>query len=118
MKHVFHLCMVLRVFVRGDCDCDCLRFLVFLLREGGVGVQWNAHSGAIPKSLSSLSESHLHGWNDLCSAFFLVAWVAWVGLGQGTNDSGEISSSLMLGIVYYNTCIIIHIMCICLFSLH
>jgi hypothetical protein len=62
----------------------------------------NAQYGAIPKSLSSLSESHLHGWNGLWYAFFLLGFglLGLLGLlGLGTNENGEISSSLMSGIV-------------------
>jgi len=85
-----------------------LRFLVILLREEwGSNEQMNAQYGAIPKSLSSLSESHLHGWNGLWYAFFLLGLLGLgllglLGLGfglLGTNENGEISSSLMSGIV-------------------
>ena len=90
--------------MRGDA---CLRFLVVLFCANE---QMNAHSGAIPKSLSSLSESHLHCWNGLWYAFFLLGLLA-LGLlalgllalgllALGTNENGEISSSLMSGIAY------------------
>ena len=79
-----------------------MRFLVVLFCANE---QMNAHSGAIPKSLSSLSESHLHCWNGLWYAFFLLGLLA-LGLlalgllALGTNENGEISSSLMSGIAY------------------
>ena len=79
-----------------------MRFLVFLLREEWwwSNEQMNAHSGA----MSSLSESHLHGWNGRWCAFFLLGLLGLLG----TNENGEISSSLMSGIVYVYVYYIMH----------